>query len=108
MAARASSLRPVYQYEMARKYRRSNLTATAQPRQGERFVAMRAETEALTAPELVEAIRPLLDSHHKALWLCARGVTADNSRACAAGFGRAWESAPPRRREWRGRAVRCG
>ncbi len=53
------------------------LTASAQPRQGERFVVMRSEVEAVMGPDLVEATRPLLDSHPKALWLCARGATAD-------------------------------
>ena len=54
------------------------LTASVQPRQGERLVVMRSEVETLTGPELVEVVRPLLESHPKALWLCARGDTADN------------------------------
>ena len=63
------------------------LSAAAQPRQGERFVLMRSEVEALTAPELVEAVRPLLDLHHKALWLCARGATADTVELLLRGSG---------------------
>lgn len=56
----------------------TKLTATVQPRQGERFVVMRSETESLTESELVEVVQPLLVHYPKALWLCARSETADN------------------------------
>ena len=53
------------------------LTASAQPRQGARFVLMWPEVEKLSISALVDSLRPLLDPYPKALWLCARGETAD-------------------------------
>ena len=52
------------------------LTASAQPRQGERFVLMRNATKVLAPSELVRNLRSFLREQHKALWLCARGDTA--------------------------------
>ena len=52
------------------------LTASVQPRQGERLVLMRNATKALAPQELVAGLRPFLGEYHKALWLCARGETA--------------------------------
>ena len=52
------------------------LTSSVQPRQGERLVLMRDDTEELTPTELVEVLRPFLEEHRKALWLCARRDTA--------------------------------
>lgn len=54
------------------------LTASVQPRQGERFVVMRSEIEPVMGRDLVEAVQPLFRSHPKVLWLCARSDTADN------------------------------
>lgn len=54
----------------------TKLTASVQPRQGDRFVVLRDETDVLSSAELVEAIRPLLQRQPKALWLCARRDTA--------------------------------
>ena len=53
------------------------LTASAQPQQGERFVLMRSDVEPLSSSELVDELWPLLSTCPKALWLCARGSTAD-------------------------------
>jgi hypothetical protein len=57
----------------------TKLSASVQPRQGERYVAMRGEVEPLQGAALVAAIWPLLARYPnpKALWLCARGDTAD-------------------------------
>lgn len=69
------------------------LTASAQPRQGERLVLMHTATEALDPPQLVTRLRPFLRDHHKALWLCARGETAtafENALADAALPGDVW------------------
>jgi hypothetical protein len=52
------------------------MTASVQPRQGERLVVIRDATEALSAKELVDAVRPFLVRHPKALWLCARREVA--------------------------------
>ena len=57
------------------------LTASAQPQQGERFVLMRPEVDALSISELVGALQPLTSESPKALWLCARGDTADSLEA---------------------------
>jgi hypothetical protein len=54
----------------------TKLTASAQPRQGERFVLMFNATKVFPASALVPALHPFLLKHHKALWLCARGDTA--------------------------------
>ena len=53
------------------------LTASAQPRQGERLVIMHDGTERLAASELVAELRGFLACHGKALWLCARRNTAE-------------------------------
>jgi hypothetical protein len=52
------------------------LTASVQPRQGERLVVITDATEPWSATELIEAVHPLLVQHPKALWLCARRDTA--------------------------------
>ncbi len=54
----------------------AKLTASVQPRQGERMVVIRDATEPWSAMELVDAVRPFLVRHQKALWLCARKATA--------------------------------
>lgn len=53
------------------------LTASVQPRQGERLVLIRDATELPAATELVDELRPFLTRHRKALWLCARRETAE-------------------------------
>lgn len=53
------------------------LTASVQPRQGERLVVIRDGTELPAATELVDELRPFLTRHPKALWLCARRETAE-------------------------------
>lgn len=52
------------------------LTASVQPRQGERIVVIRDSTALGTASELVDELYPFLERHKKALWLCARRDTA--------------------------------
>ena len=52
------------------------LTASVQPRQGERVVVIRDGTELPSATELVDVLRPFLERQRKALWLCARTDTA--------------------------------
>lgn len=52
------------------------LSATVQPRQGERLVIIRDGTELQTPTELVDELRPFLERERKALWLCARTDTA--------------------------------
>lgn len=52
------------------------LTASVQPRQGDRFVVIRNAADQLDAPDLVQLLHPLLSSRVKALWLCARRETA--------------------------------
>ncbi|HSS34425.1 MAG TPA: helicase C-terminal domain-containing protein [Solirubrobacterales bacterium] len=56
------------------------IDASAQPKQGERLVVIRDETENLDEPDLVESLRPILENQKKALWLCARKETAANVR----------------------------
>jgi hypothetical protein len=56
------------------------LTATVQPRQGERFVVVRDIPDSPMAIELVEELRPFLERHRKSLWLCARRDTAEAVR----------------------------
>lgn len=51
------------------------LTASVQPRQGERLVVLREEPELLSATELVDLLRSFLSTRPKALWLCARRDT---------------------------------
>lgn len=53
------------------------LTATVQPRQGERLIVMRDGTDRLSATELVDELRPFLERQRKALWLCARTSWAE-------------------------------
>jgi Helicase C-terminal domain len=65
----------------------TKLTASVQPRQGERYVAMRGEVEPLQGAALVAAVQPLLARHPKALWLCARGDTADGLESDLRQFG---------------------
>ena len=55
--------------------------AAVQPMQGERFVVIREETEALEEPELVDSLKSILEDEKKALWLCARKDTAANVQA---------------------------
>ena len=52
------------------------LSASVQPRQGERLVVIRDAPERLAATELVDVLRDFLLRHAKALWLCARRDTA--------------------------------
>jgi RAD3-like DEAD/DEAH box helicase len=52
------------------------LTASVQPRQGERIVIVRNGTDLPSATELVDELRPFLERQRKALWLCARRDTA--------------------------------
>jgi hypothetical protein len=59
------------------------LTASAQPRQGERLVVMRPGTKTADPAHLIEELHLFLERHKKALWLCARGDTA---RAFEAGL----------------------
>jgi hypothetical protein len=54
----------------------TKLTASVQPRQGERLVVVRDDPEFPSATELVEELLPFLEHHRKALWLCARRDTA--------------------------------
>ena len=53
------------------------LTASAPPRQGERFVVLQSGVEEMSAGTMVKLVQPLLAVHAKALWLCARQVTSD-------------------------------
>lgn len=59
----------------------TKLTASVQPRQGERYIAMRGEVEPLQSAALVATVQALLAGHPKALWLCARADTADRLEA---------------------------
>jgi hypothetical protein len=52
------------------------LTSSVQPRQGERLVVMRDDTNAIAPDDLVDTLRPFLLKQRKALWLCARRETA--------------------------------
>ena len=52
------------------------LSATVQPRQGDRLVLFSDAVEAARAEDTIESLRPLLTSARKALWLCARRDTA--------------------------------
>lgn len=52
------------------------ITADAHPRQGERLVLFESEPTRHGPLELVARLAPLLVSHPKALWLCARRDTA--------------------------------
>jgi RAD3-like DEAD/DEAH box helicase len=52
------------------------LSASVQPRQGERLVVIRDSTDQLGPTEVVDELRPFLENHPKALWLCARHETA--------------------------------
>jgi hypothetical protein len=52
------------------------LTASVQPRQGDRLVVIRDDPDLLSATELVDILRPFLTKHPKALWLCARRDSA--------------------------------
>ncbi len=52
------------------------LTASVQPRQGDRLVVVRDAADQLDATELVGLLYPLLTKRPKALWLCARRETA--------------------------------
>jgi hypothetical protein len=56
------------------------LSASVQPRQGERLVVLRDDPEPLAATELIDLLRAFLSQHPKALWLCARRDTADALR----------------------------
>lgn len=55
----------------------TKLTATVQPRQGERLVVLNEDTSARNVSSLVAELTPFLTAHRKALWLCARLNTAD-------------------------------
>ena len=52
------------------------LTSSVQPRQGDRLVVMRDDTELPTPAELINELGPFLARHPKALWLCARREVA--------------------------------
>jgi hypothetical protein len=52
-------------------------SAVVQPRQGERLVVIRDVPDSPMATDLVEELRPFLERHRKALWLCARRDTAE-------------------------------
>jgi len=52
------------------------LSATVPARQGERFIVLSDAGEAPTPTEHVALLRPFLERHRKALWLCARSETA--------------------------------
>lgn len=52
------------------------LSATVQPRQGERFVVISDSAERPSGAEIVESLRGMLAVRPKALWLCARKATA--------------------------------
>jgi hypothetical protein len=52
------------------------LSAAVQPRQGERLIVVRDVPDSPMATDLVEELRPFLERHRKALWLCARRDTA--------------------------------
>jgi hypothetical protein len=54
----------------------TKLTASVQPRQGDRLVVIRDATDPLDATEHVDALYPFLKQRPKALWLCARRDTA--------------------------------
>src|SRR5206468_12578518 len=56
------------------------LTASVQPRQGERLVVIRDGPELPSPTQLVEELRTFLERHRKALWLCARSDTAQALR----------------------------
>jgi hypothetical protein len=56
----------------------TKLSSSVQPRQGERLVIVRDDTEVLESAELIDEIRELLEAQKKALWLCARKETAEN------------------------------
>jgi Helicase C-terminal domain/DEAD/DEAH box helicase len=66
----------------------TKLTSSVQPRQGERLVVIRDGTDVLPPTEMIDELRPFLDSHPKALWLCARRETAQAIEAAIvlAGF----------------------
>lgn len=52
------------------------VTASVQPRQGERLILIRDNVDRAFGTELVDELRPLLEKHPKAVWLCARTDTA--------------------------------
>jgi hypothetical protein len=52
------------------------LSSSVQPRQGERLVVMRDDTELVSPTDLVRELGPFLTRQRKALWLCARRDTA--------------------------------
>ena len=54
----------------------AKLTASVQPRQGERLVVIRDARELPSATGLVDELRPFLKRWRKALWLCSRRDTA--------------------------------
>ena len=56
------------------------LTASAQPRQGERFVLMLNSTKVLAPSVLVRGLRRFLLDHHKALWLCTASSRVRTTR----------------------------
>lgn len=56
------------------------VSASVQPRQGERLVVLRDDPALLSATELVDLLHAFLSQHPKALWLCARRDTADALR----------------------------
>jgi hypothetical protein len=52
------------------------LTSTVQPRQGDRMIVMRNDSESLGVDDLIGELKPFLERYPKALWLCARRQTA--------------------------------
>lgn len=56
------------------------VSASVQPRQGDRLVVLRDDPEPLSATELVDLLHAFLAQHPKALWLCARRETAETLR----------------------------
>ncbi|HEY1776478.1 MAG TPA: helicase C-terminal domain-containing protein [Solirubrobacteraceae bacterium] len=52
------------------------LSAAVQPRQGERLVVIRDAPDLPAVTDLVDELRPFVEGHRKALWLCARRDTA--------------------------------
>ena len=56
----------------------TSLTASAQPRQGERLVVLSESEDSLSVPHLVDSLRTFVAENGKALWLCARRDTAKN------------------------------
>jgi hypothetical protein len=59
----------------------TKVSASVQPRQGERLIVMRPGTEPVSPSHIIEELGPFLTKQRKALWLCARKETAASVEA---------------------------